>query len=82
MKNFLKTFLIGGFFLTCLLSCNDNSTSGSDSQTYQHFCGHCSQGFDGGGFTRDSDGTAISISNSEVESYPRHYCTESCALMD
>jgi hypothetical protein len=83
MKKNIAIFGVIMLVFTILTSCDSNSKSNSSSsQTFQHLCGHCSKGFNGGGYLKDSGGDVMSVPSSEIESYPLHYCTKSCALLD
>ena len=66
---------ITSIFSSCKRKSNNQSS-------YSHYCGHCGKGFNGDGYLKDSGGNAYSVSSSEVENYPAHYCSESCALLD
>jgi hypothetical protein len=85
MIKIMTIFSLNLILLLSTTSCGDSSKNSSniDSQnTYQHSCSHCSEGFNGNGFIKDSGGEVMSVSDSEVESYPAHYCSKSCALTD
>jgi hypothetical protein len=83
MKKIITIFGLIMIAFTILTSCDSKTKSNSSSsQTFQHLCGHCSKGFNGGGYIKDSGGDVMSVSSSEIESFPIHYCTKSCALMD
>lgn len=86
IQGLLMSALAFCFIYACfcnLTSCDSKSKSNSSSsQTFKHFCGHCSKGFNGGGYLKDSGGDVMSVPSSDIESYPLHYCTKSCALLD
>ncbi len=79
-----KAIIIFGaiiFASVTLNSCGSKSSSSYGSQaSYQHTCGNCSKGFNGGGYIKDRGGEVMSVSGSEIESFPSHYCSKSCAL--
>jgi hypothetical protein len=83
MKKVMRIFATILFLSLITTSCGNKSKSsenGSQS-TYSHTCSHCSEGFNGGGYV-SSAGDVMSVSDSEVESYPAHYCSKSCALSE
>jgi len=83
MKKIIIYLLTILFVPIFLISCNsNNSSSKSSSNNYEHYCSHCSKGFNGPGFIKDSNGDTYNVPSSEVESFPAHYCSKSCALMD
>jgi len=58
-----------------------NGEDATTNTTYEHFCSHCGEGFNGSGYVKDSGGYIFKISSSELESYPVYYCTNSCAII-
>jgi len=79
MKKLILVFTLLLSVLLIITSCKSKSRNKSSSS---HYCSHCGKGFDGSGYIKDSGGNVYSVSSSEVESYPGHYCSESCALLD
>ena len=59
----------------------ERRSSSSGSSSYEHSCGHCGEGFNGGGYI-GSYPNIIKVSSSEIESYPAHYCSKRCAIAD
>lgn len=83
MKKLITIF--GAIIFTSLIiaGCGSNSSSSNGSQdSYQHTCSHCSKGYDGNGYIKDSGGNVILVSDSEVDSYYNCYCSEICALLN
>ena len=60
---------------------SSSGSSSSGSSSYEHSCGHCSKGFNGGGYI-GSYPDIIKVSSSEIESFPAHYCSKRCAIAD
>lgn len=81
MKKAVKIYGVIVFSLFFAVSCGSAGNSKSEV-SYEHTCGHCGEGFNGGGYVKDSGGDVLSVSSSEVESFPAHYCSKSCAILD
>ncbi len=65
-----------------LTSCSNSGSGSGSSKSYQHHCDHCGNGFNGSGYIKDSGGDVMEVSSGEVESFPGHYCSKSCAIID
>ena len=59
----------------------ERRSSSSGSSSYEHSCGHCGEGFNGGGYI-GSYPNITKVSSSEIESFPAHYCSKRCAIAD
>ena len=70
------------FFIASCGSKSQSAGSVSSEGSFAHSCGHCGKGFNGGAYIKDSGGDVMSVSSSEVESFPGHYCSRSCASLD
>ncbi len=60
---------------------SSSGSSSSGSSSYEHSCGHCGEGFNGGGYI-GSYPNITKVSSSEIESFPAHYCSKRCAIAD
>ena len=81
LKIIMKTILVLSMNTLIALSCGNVENASSPRKTYDHFCSHCGEGFNGSGYVKDSGGNTFKVSSSELESYPGHYCSNSCAII-